>query len=209
MNNFNVSGLFPTPVASFDLSRPFKKEELEFIKSVELRPAWGNKVSANDYILNSFALQEIQTFCDQSVNCFLKEVLLVENCDLYITQSWLNFTKPGESHPQHTHTNSICSGVLYIQVDENLDGIFFHKEEKYERIKLNVPNYHTNKFNHFNTPLCWFPAKVGTLYIFDSSLSHSVPETKSSELRISLSFNTFLKSGSKVGDLRTLTELKL
>lgn len=208
MNNFNITALFPQAIGSFNLNRPFKTHELELIKTAELRTAWGNKTSVDDKILKRKELKDISKFCEESINIFMRDIFLVENCELYITQSWLNFTRPGEFHPQHSHVNSIYSGVLYIQADETLDGIFFHRDEKFDRIKLNVPNYQTNKFNQFNAPMCWMPAKVGTLYVFDSSIPHSVPETKSSDVRISLSFNTFLKSGSKVGDSKTLTELQ-
>ena len=47
-----------------------------------------------------------------------------EELDFYITQSWINITKPDEFHHEHFHTNSIISGVFYISTEED-DAITF------------------------------------------------------------------------------------
>jgi hypothetical protein len=43
--------------------------------------------------------------------------------DPFVTQSWLNWTKPGQWHHKHSHPNSLYSGVLYLDVE--MTGIGF------------------------------------------------------------------------------------
>ena len=111
--------------------------------------------------------------------------ILGEEPALRHTQSWLNINPPGSSHHIHFHGNSILSGVLYLQVDENTGNFQVHREDD-NRISKEVINY-----NQYNYKYLFFEPKQFDLYIFPSSLRHSVDENKSTENRISLSFNTF------------------
>jgi hypothetical protein len=40
------------------------------------------------------------------------------NIELYITQSWLNYTEENQYHHRHEHPNSVVSGVLYFDSDK-------------------------------------------------------------------------------------------
>jgi uncharacterized protein (TIGR02466 family) len=104
-----------------------------------------------------------------------------------MTQSWLNFTKPGEFHHKHAHPNSLISGVYYFNADKENDKIYFYDDE-YQRIKIQPKDW-----NYHNSKSWWYPVGTGDLVIFPSELTHMVDVTTSKETRISLAFNVFAK----------------
>ena len=69
-------------------------------------------------------------------------------------------------------------------------------------LKLNF-----EKFNSINSETFYLPLVSGELILFPSHLRHSVPRNTSDEVRISLSFNTFVKDS--LGSQDSLTELNL
>ena len=195
----NLYSLFPTPVAKFDLGREFSAEELDFVGSQETHKNMGNTTSNNRYVLRDDTMAKLREFTESAVAEYLKSIYAPKNdVSLRITQSWLNYTKPGEFHHKHAHPNSFVSGVLYIKASSERDKIYFYKDG-YEQIKLPV-----DQFNLFNSTSWWLPVETGRLMLFPSNLTHMV-ETVKEEDRISLSFNTF--PVGYVGEEETLTAL--
>ena len=119
-----------------------------------------------------------------------------------ITQSWLNYTKPGEYHHTHEHPNSIISGVFYIDADRENDKIIFHKANRYQQIKFPQTEY-----NAFNSESWFFNVGNGDLKLFPSSLTHNVEQKKGDNVRCSLAFNVFVKG--YIGAEEELTALHL
>ena len=122
-----ISGIFPCPVygtkRDTNLSSREKKEIGKIIKE-GMYTNYNNSSSNNNYIFNT-KLKKIKQFCEEHIKIYVKEVINPKNeIDFYITQSWLNITKPQESHHPHFHTNSIISGVFYISTEED-DNITF------------------------------------------------------------------------------------
>lgn len=181
-----VHPIFPTAVARFELNRQFSEEEFSFLLNQEYRPNASNSTSINNYVLNSDILSEIKIFIDNCLTQYLE--LIIAPCNpvkLKVTQSWINYTKPGQSHHKHNHPNSLLSGVFYIKSNKETDRIYFNKTE-YQQLLL-----HTLNHNLYNSTLWWFESIPGELLIFPSSLTHYVEAVQGSDTRISLSFNTF------------------
>lgn len=181
----NIQPLFPIPVGKFELGREFTFEENEFVSSQPTVKNTGNTTSINNYVLNSEMLSGLTAFVQTSVNEYFKSVYAPkEDVSLRVTQSWLNYSKPGEWHHKHAHPNSFISGVLYMKAAKERDRIYFYNETFRQ---IDIP---TENFNLFNSPTWWLPVNTGDLIMFPSSLNHSVDAVKEEE-RISLSFNTF------------------
>ena len=197
-----LNSLFPTPVVFFTLDREFTKVEDKFLKVQEARPNTGNTTSLNNRILTNNKMVNIKKFIQSSIDKYLTEVYAPKYpVSLEITQSWLNYTKPGEYHHKHAHPNSFISGVFYVQANKETDKIFFYNDA-YAQIQLPTENYNT-----FNSKSWWFQVGTYDLVLFPSSLTHMVETVKGNDERISLSFNTFLKG--YVGDDDELTGLHL
>ena len=188
----NIITIFPTSILESDILRDITKEELDFINSLELKKnTLGNKNTLNSYVLNSKELLEIKKWFESKLNFFTKNILSYpDNLNLYITQSWVNYTKTGEYHNLHIHSNSLYSGVFYFQTEET-DVIKFETSES--RVGGPLFNIQRKEYNLYNANGWILPVKTGKLLIFPSNLEHSVPITKSKNTRISLSFNTFIR----------------
>ena len=204
MNTAEIIGIFPTPIYTNKLDREFTKKEINFFtkeKEKKFKNV-GNNSSDNNYILNSSELKNLKQELDEIVKDYFKKVISIdEKASPYITQSWLNWTSENEFHHRHSHSNSIVSGVLYIDVDEKQDKINFFKNEN---CQIYIREKEPNIFNTNNVSLV---VKNGLIVLFPSYLDHAVDVKKGNNVRISLAFNTFVKG--IIGLDKALTELKL
>lgn len=197
-----VNNLFPTPVAGFELGRDLSEVEREHLFNLETRPNQGNTTSVDNNVLNKPELQSLTEFLNNSLQEYFNTVYAPKtDANLCITQSWVNYTKPGQFHHKHAHPNSLISGVFYIQAAKETDKLYFFKDG-FQQLKI-IPK----DFNVYNSDSWWLAAATGTLYLFPSSLTHMVEQVKGEDTRISLSFNTFPKG--IIGDEIGLTGLNL
>jgi uncharacterized protein (TIGR02466 family) len=190
-----VFGVFPTPVLKFKYDRPFTEEEINFINNKEkevVGPPFiihlGNSTTESKRILENPEMAYIKAYIQTCLDEWIKQIMMPKipgAFKLKITQSWLNYTKPGEHHGRHVHPNSVVSGVLYINADEKHDMITFSKD-KFEQLFIDA-----GQFNQFNTNQANVTVGKNDLVLFPSMLGHEVPKTTGSHTRISLAFNTF------------------
>lgn len=200
----NFTLLFPTVVSNRNLDRFLTPEENRALELFELRDNEGNTSSIDWNVLDTPVFLDLKQFCEESLNFYLTDVFKPKySMKLQITQSWLNFTKIGQYHHKHTHSNSLVSGVLYLQTTEN-DKIVFQKDD---HIWLNI---HSSESNVLNSKSWTMPATLGELYLFPSNLAHYVPPVTDTDRvfpRISLSFNSF--PVGILGDTDNFNYLKL
>jgi uncharacterized protein (TIGR02466 family) len=194
----NLHNLFPTPVAFFKTS--ITDDEKSFIAALDQTPNSGNTTSKNNYLFRAPEMQRLAAEADGCLSEYMKTVYAPKfDVNPYVTQSWANYTNPGQHHHKHAHPNSFVSGCIYISA--KADRIYFFKEG-YQQIK--VP---TDNFNVYNSESWWLEVNEGDIILFPSSLVHMVETLGDKETRISLSFNTFLRG--KIGDPGSLTELEI
>ena len=199
-----IHQLFPEPVYFSNLERKLTKEELKIITKHKKKTYKnvGNTTSNNNYVLENKALKNLKKDLNKTVIDYFDKIVCPSNPIIpYITHSWLNYTEPGEHHHAHAHPNSYVSGVFYINVNKEVDGIKFYKRG-YPQIMIN-----TTKYNIFNSDSWGYPVKTGDIILFPSSLIHGVDKKKGNNTRISLSFNVFIKG--KIGRNARLSELVL
>jgi len=168
-----------------------------------LRMLWGKKILEwSAHPREALAtMVELNKFMEAAVQEYLTAVYAPKNdTKMRITQSWCNYTKPGQFHHKHAHPNSFISGVFYLQTTAQ-DKIYFYREG-YQQIKMPTDNW-----NVWNSESWWFEATKGRLILFPSSLTHMVETVKGDDTRISMSFNTF--PVGNVGDDAALTGLYL
>ena len=200
-----IHNIFPTPIYMTNINRPFTKQELEFVEDQKNHCSKneGNINTKDNYILNRKELKNIKKFLDQCCKDYVDKIICPKNnLELYITQSWLNYTEENQYHHRHEHPNSIISGVFYF--NSNKDMIKFFSNIKYQQIK---PIIDDKKYNLWNSTSWWFSVELGQLVMFPSSTTHQVDIKKGTNTRISLAFNTFYKG--TIGSNSDLTELIL
>ena len=189
-----IQSLFPTSVGILQMDKAVSKKILAFMKSKGMRMELNisNNISIDRFVLDNDELSDIKKVLTDSVNQYFKEIINPnQDMKLYITNSWINVNKNGEAHHLHKHTNSMVSGVLYIDTCEG-DTISFSNEnsEVFGNLKFNdIPK---TKWTVHEWDI---PAINNRLIIFPSSLLHFVkprPNTCTGS-RISLSLNTWIK----------------
>ena len=101
-----------------------------------------------------------------------------------ITGMWANKLEKGDTHPPHTHSNNIFSGVYYLEGGSEIQ--FFDPRPQSTVLHPNL------KYTNFdNSGMIGFDAEKGTGLIFPSWLQHWV--TKTNKTRISISWNILLR----------------
>jgi uncharacterized protein (TIGR02466 family) len=199
---FEINSIFPTPVMTAKLDRDFTEEEFNFFTSLELRENTYNRGSYNHRVLDHPVMGGLRQILQSYLEDFLTRVDNPgDKVSPYITQSWVNFTEKGQSHHLHSHPNSYYSGVLYIQASPEIDRIYFHRDQSY-MLRMEPLEY-----NLFNSAAWFFPVETGKLFLFPSSLSHEVKKVENDQVRISLSFNSFLRGSFGVEENLTYLHL--
>lgn len=128
------------------------------------------------------------TFANKVTEC-TKEILHLNQYNyekVEITNMWGNTLKEKESHPPHTHSNNIFSGVYYLRASTGTAPIqFFDPRPQASVFKpRNTPNWNNSSMIQFNSV-------EGKGFIFPSWLMHWVPPTD--EERVSVSWNVIVR----------------
>lgn len=198
--DINIHNLFPTPVVQYHLHEitPNDMKEVEEYSKDTLQNS-GNKTSKETYVLNK-SLSRIREFIETCIKDYTNNVICPgPGIEFEITQSWLNYSKPGDSHHKHRHANSIVSGVFYFEADLDTDAIHFDNE-----IPSTISIIPT-QYNIWNSRSWRLPVQTGDLVLFPSHLIHYVKPVEGEKQRISLAFNVFPRGN--IGDQVGLTAL--
>jgi uncharacterized protein (TIGR02466 family) len=188
-----IQSLFPTSVGILQMDKAVSKKILAFMKSKGMRMELNisNNTSIDRFVLDNDELSDIKKVLTDSVNEYFKEIVNSDQgVELYITNSWINVTKNGESHQLHKHKNSILSAILYIDTCEEDKVSFITEHDVFGNF-----SFTSNRITDWNANLWTIQAETDKLVMFPSTLSHRVntrPNTCTGT-RISLSFNTWVE----------------
>ena len=187
--------LFPTKV--FETKFVAKDDVINYINANQME-SFGNGL-ANQSVDNN--LQKVDAF-----KPFVKKIHKVteEMCKLYeyeykkidITKMWINISQQGQSHPPHTHSNNVFSGVWYPCNNTDTSNIQFLDP----RPQVGVLEPKRKKMDTNNSGIIWFASDKDTMFMFPSWLMHWVPPTPVT--RTSISFNVILRG--EYGEENTL-----
>jgi uncharacterized protein (TIGR02466 family) len=194
-----MENLFPIPIGFFKYEG---EVDTDFLANQPQRPNTGNTSSEDRYLLKQKKLLNLRQFIEKSLHEYFMATYCPKNdTRLKITQSWLNWTKPGQFHHKHAHPNSLISGCYYVNAHKDTDRIYFYRDG-YQHIK-----FPPAEWNAYNSESWWYPVGAGDLILFPSSLTHMVQPVEGEDTRISLAFNTF--PIGVIGDENELTALQL
>ena len=119
-------------------------------------------------------------------NKILRETYNYEYNKIDITGMWANQLTTGETHPPHTHSNNILSGVYYVHSRNSAPIQFFDP-----RPQANVLHPNIKHTTYENSGMLQFDSDEGFGLMFPSWLQHWVPPTN--KTRISISWNIILR----------------
>ena len=195
--SYKTVNLFPVPVHQFDVNGfseikdklidyayDCKKKDSKGV-SISNRGGWqseGFEIINEDDVLQLFLINCLSNFP------FIKESVQLRG------YAWININKPGDYNIKHVHPTNNLSGVLWIKAPQNSGDIIFDSPNVFESF-LENKSYDDD----FKKSICiddsyhFYPTE-GRMIVFPSHLQHHVQENKSSEDRISVSFNIRLSN---------------
>jgi len=192
--------LFSSPVMISTETYPMEKSLYDHIMNMPKEENTGggeNLITADSRVLDNPEFKNLRAFIERYLGYYVKDVMKVnDKNEIYITQSWINYNKTNTSHHVHSHPNSIISGVFYIEGEDA--PIEFHRQDKL--LDLNLIHDEWNIWNSSQWNLDMIKNK---LFLFPSKLIHGVAPNESEKLRVSLSFNTFVKG--EIGSVKQKT----
>ena len=204
----NTMLLFSTPVFAYDeysdityTHETFKEQE-NVIKN-----RGGNFSSKETNILELDSYKLIKDRIMDGLTEYVNDVLFVDKRhEFYITQSWLNVNPPGSSHHRHNHSNSLISGVYYIDTVPD-DSIIFISQNNQTVTNNTTLQINVSEYTLANSNSWQLPVKNNDIIFFPSTTFHEVSDNNSDKNRISLAFNCFVRGN--FGSKQTLNELNL
>lgn len=190
--------IFPTTLYKDKLSRNLTTIEIDTLSKFQGLPSdFGNTQSADGSILDQPSLVDLKQECEKHLNRYYRDILKADDTtEIYITDSWINFSRKGDQHSIHTHVNSMLSGVVYLQVNESVPSISFTKDSPFLLLEFPVTEQ-----NEFNSPSWKLDVNNNDIVIFPSNVWHSVPTNPSDTPRVTLAFNSFIRGNLLGTDL--------
>ena len=138
--------------------------------------------------LNNILIPYLDTFSQAHEQWYAKP-----GPTLKIVTSWVNYMKPGDYNPIHTHDNCNFSGVLYVDIPKLLE-----KEIKEYKGTTKGPGAIMFIYGEENGQAITHKESVpvnGDLFIFPHTLRHTVNPHKSKCERVSIGINLAIKGG--------------
>jgi len=190
-----ITPLFSSPLYHTNIKNELDIQEVDAIfnnanlnKHELMLENIGNKFTCDQNILNANQVSTIYKAIKKHIDIYFYELLRAEkDIEIFITQSWINKSASGEYHQAHTHHNSFLSGTFYYKTNTNAGQLTF-ADPKYTPLE-----YRKQEYTAFNSSLWKVIPDEYDLILFPSYILHGVGINNSSNLRISLAFNTYLK----------------
>ena len=195
--------LFSSAVMVCSEKYALSAEEKAFVDGVEYGANTGNSKSRSDTILQQPELAGVNAFVQRQMTSYTQKLLkLEESLELYVTQSWLNRAEAGQFHPQHSHPNSLLSGVMFLSNEGKHPPIRFHRAQPLFPLELKY-----TELNDFNASCRWFVLNDAAPTEISSRPLHDVAPNTTDSARVTLSFNSFIRG--EIGSADSLTSLTL
>jgi uncharacterized protein (TIGR02466 family) len=186
--------LFAIPLYRTIIGEPTESER-EHLKGVAMTPGRSQALnSTNLHILDVIQLRELRGKIDQGIQEYMTHLGVDQDrISMNITTSWVNRYSKGDLTHQHHHSNSIISGVYYLEDCDKTAPIQFHRAPGYVNLWPNTINLPIRTHNALNIDVVTVIPKAGELIMWPSHLAHSVPPNQSDQDRHTIAFNTFVK----------------
>lgn len=187
-----VNNLLSVPIYEFQCEE--KLIEQVYLAALEEKYTTNQK---NSITLNNFYHEELFNWLDSCVEK-VKKIYYIDSINLKITNCWINKSKKLEYHHQHTHHNSVISGILYLTTHTSGETVF-HNENIWQKIGqypiANISNY----FKSADIIGSIMPIK-GKLVLFPSIMEHRTKPNTDLFTRYTLSFNSYFHGTFSWGD---------
>jgi uncharacterized protein (TIGR02466 family) len=188
-----AASLFGVPIYSSDVA-PISSKSVNYIINLPFEKMQNGFITNDVTLLDDPKCLEIKNKILNAFNDYVYNLLKIKpETEFYITTSWAVKFLPGGSAHEHSHTNSLFSGVLYLKAAEETGQITFHKYQKYSNFSSPTISLEFTEQNIFNSSTWSITPKENQIIIFPSNLVHSVEINNSKDDRVSVAFNMFVR----------------
>ena len=182
MINEQLIPLFAKPMFKTTIDLNLDMSNIEWLEN------YNNSISSSQQVLDTNEFAQIKQAIMEKVQSYFYGIINASpECEIYITESWVNKTEKGQSHHRHWHPNSILSGIVSLATD-NQGGATVFITSSFDTLEYDII-----ESNLYNSKRWGINLAPGEMLIFPSSVEHLVEEYQGDSPRITLSFNTFLR----------------
>ena len=182
--------LFSTPLYFSKIENLDNEEIFSQIDQLNYTESYSKMLlSSEEYIIDRFPKLK-QNIIDHT-NVYLFDRLGFEPFKYYFSDSWFVIVNPSGKSKMHLHSNSLYSGIVYLNVSDDGGKIKFYSTET-NSTKNTVKYIFKNKENNLLNSESWsISPSSGDILIFPSYLLHEVTKNESNNNRYSFAFNIF------------------
>ena len=189
----NKQHWWATPIWWFDID-PMQIDFSKIVKEVyEIQKKDKGRVLSN---LGGWQSNLLDLKANTEINKLLKEIerqaqVCFDELDVKpmytrkIDNAWININKKSDSNVPHLHPNSILSGCVYIQSDDNAGNIKIYRDA----VESYYYGTYSNSDNEYNYAHVYYKPTEHMALVFPSYLMHSVEPSNSEQDRISIAYN--------------------
>jgi len=185
-----ILNLRPIPIACERNGYSINKKELNVIKKIKYKkPENGLYISETITVLENKTLVSLKKFMIEKAEEYTRNVLEIKD-QIYLTQSWCTLNPTNAFHEPHDHPNTFISIVYYAQCKNGTLRFYLNTTSIRECFNF---QYTPNKFNIYNSQIWDFSVTTGDIVLFPGHIRHGSLPNKSSESRIIVGANFFIK----------------
>jgi uncharacterized protein (TIGR02466 family) len=189
----NVLPLFAVPVYTNKVN--FNQKDFDYLKNVnyKLTGTLNGYQSVDTNILYDTNLLNLKSIIDSEIEEYVRNTLgVAKHIEFKMVSSWSMLHNKGHWAQDHVHSNSLISGVLYLQTDKDSGDIVFKKTANYPNLFPAAVSPDIDTYNIFNSQSWTYKPEDGLIIIFPSSLVHEVGISNSDQDRYCVAFNYFI-----------------
>lgn len=209
-DNSEVIPLFSVPLYQNTVENYDNKFDSEQCNTIEYDRFNLNNghVSTDRNIINQHCFSDLKKVVDNEIKSYLHGKLGISVLfEHKFTSSWIMCHENGDFAQRHLHTNSMFSGIFYINVPDKSGDVVFHIPPNMNTVFTPTLRPTLVENNIFTTQVYTITPENGMILLFPSHLLHSVTANISGKLRHCLVFNLFLYG--EYGDRETNNILNL
>ena len=149
-------------------------------------PGYTSYASLNDLPVRDPAFEDLRRILDKHVRAFAEACHFDLGRKPKLDSLWVNILKPGGTHSGHIHPQCIISGTCYISVPKGAGAL---KLEDPRLARMMAAPVRKPDAPEALQPFVYAEPNPGTIFLWESWLTHEVMPSKAKSDRISISFN--------------------
>lgn len=160
------------------------------LASMEWTKNVNNEISVDRNINNDFLISWINSSLAEISKHVYPDVI----AKLNVESLWITKTHKNSFHHTHSHPNSICSGILYLDDSKNGGNTRFYMPDPWWKFHNDgLFNFTDRAHEQKEMILGEVIPKIGKMIIFPSHIKHSVTPNLDINTRYTVAFNSFFR----------------